>query len=136
MLVLSRKQSQQITIGPDIRITIVKLERNQVRLGIEAPRDIPVLRAELLARDEADNGAGHRGNERPQPQQEPRRMGHLILFDSRDFLAGASKQRASGKSAGPTVRSRRRGQRSATGSTRNAPRSGTGGVSTRDAGTR
>ena len=50
MLVLSRKQSQQITIGPDIRITIVKLERNHVRLGIEAPRGVTVLRAELLAR--------------------------------------------------------------------------------------
>jgi carbon storage regulator len=53
MLVLSRKQSQQVTIGPDIRITIVKLERNQVRLGIEAPRGVTVLRAELLARGEA-----------------------------------------------------------------------------------
>ena len=52
MLVLSRKQSQQIVIGPDIRITIVKLERNQVRLGIEAPRGITVLREELTPRSE------------------------------------------------------------------------------------
>jgi carbon storage regulator len=65
MLVLSRKQSQQITIGPDIRITIVKLERNQVRLGIEAPRGVTVLRAELLARAEAGNGPGHVENEWP-----------------------------------------------------------------------
>ena len=41
MLVLSRKLSQQVMIGPDIRITIVKLERNQVRLGIEAPETLP-----------------------------------------------------------------------------------------------
>ena len=53
MLVLTRKQSQQIMIGPDIRITIVKLDRNQVRLGIEAPRGMTVLREELLARGEA-----------------------------------------------------------------------------------
>jgi carbon storage regulator len=65
MLVLSRKQSQQVTIGPDIRITIVKLDRNQVRLGIDAPRGVTVLRAELLARDEAENGSGHIGNEWP-----------------------------------------------------------------------
>jgi len=65
MLVLSRKQSQQITIGPDIRITIVKLERNQVRLGIEAPRGVTVLRAELLARGEVANGPGHVENEWP-----------------------------------------------------------------------
>ena len=52
MLVLSRKLSQQIVIGPDIRITIVKLDRNQVRLGIEAPRGMTILREELVARDE------------------------------------------------------------------------------------
>jgi carbon storage regulator len=52
MLVLTRKQSQQIMIGTDIRITIVKVERNQVRLGIEAPSGMTILREELLARDE------------------------------------------------------------------------------------
>jgi carbon storage regulator CsrA len=81
MLVLSRKQSQQITIGPDIRITIVKLERNQVRLGVEAPRDIPVLRAELLVCDEVEKRAGHVGNERPRPCQEPRAGGSSIPFE-------------------------------------------------------
>jgi carbon storage regulator len=65
MLVLSRKQSQQVAIGPDIRITIVRLERNQVRLGIEAPRGVTVLRAELLAREQAGNGSGHFENECP-----------------------------------------------------------------------
>ena len=47
MLVLSRKQSQQILIGTDISITIVKIDGNQVRLGIAAPRQVPILRAEL-----------------------------------------------------------------------------------------
>jgi carbon storage regulator len=47
MLVLSRKSSQQIMIGPDIQITIVKIDRNQVRIGIQAPADIPILRQEL-----------------------------------------------------------------------------------------
>ena len=40
MLVLSRKPMQSIMIGPGIKITIVKVERNQVRIGIEAPRDL------------------------------------------------------------------------------------------------
>jgi len=48
MLVLSRKPSQSITIGSDIRITIVKVERNQVRIGIEAPRNVTILRDELI----------------------------------------------------------------------------------------
>jgi carbon storage regulator len=63
MLVLSRKQSQQVIIGPDIRITVVKLERNQVRLGIEAPRSLTVLRAELRAQAEAESGADQAGDE-------------------------------------------------------------------------
>jgi carbon storage regulator len=47
MLVLSRKPSQQIMIGPDIQITIVKIDRNQVRIGIQAPPGVPILRSEL-----------------------------------------------------------------------------------------
>jgi carbon storage regulator len=43
---------EQIRIGSDIRITVVKLDRNQVRLGIEAPPQVTVLRAELLGPDE------------------------------------------------------------------------------------
>lgn len=47
MLVLSRKSMQSVTIGSDIRITIIRLEGNQVRIGIEAPRDVRILRDEL-----------------------------------------------------------------------------------------
>jgi carbon storage regulator len=47
MLVLSRKVSQQVMIGTDIRITIVRIDRNQVRLGIQAPAGVPILRNEL-----------------------------------------------------------------------------------------
>ena len=47
MLVLSRKPSQQIMIGPDIVITVVKIDRNQVRLGIQAPTGVTILRHEI-----------------------------------------------------------------------------------------
>jgi carbon storage regulator CsrA len=50
MLVLSRKQDSSIHIGPDIRVTILGIRRNQVRVGIEAPTAIPVWRDEVLAR--------------------------------------------------------------------------------------
>ncbi|HEV3167011.1 MAG TPA: carbon storage regulator [Isosphaeraceae bacterium] len=49
MLVLSRKVQQKLYIGKDICVTVVRLNGGQVRLGIEAPREVPVLRAELLA---------------------------------------------------------------------------------------
>lgn len=48
MLVLSRKREDRILIGDDIRITIVKIDRNHVRIGIEAPGSTPILREELL----------------------------------------------------------------------------------------
>jgi len=47
-------------IGPDIKITIVKVERNQVRIGIEAPRDVTILRDELI---EAAHTASSGGSE-------------------------------------------------------------------------
>jgi carbon storage regulator len=50
MLVLSRKPSQQILIGSDISITVVRVERNQVRLGITAPAGVPILREEIVRR--------------------------------------------------------------------------------------
>ena len=48
MLVLSRKANEKIMIGENIVITIVKIERNQVRIGIQAPGSVPVYREEIL----------------------------------------------------------------------------------------
>lgn len=48
MLVLSRKRDDSILIGDDVRITIVKIDRNCVRIGIEAPGTTPIVREELL----------------------------------------------------------------------------------------
>jgi len=48
MLVLSRKKNESIVINDDIVITIVEVRGDKVRLGIEAPRDIPVHRQEVL----------------------------------------------------------------------------------------
>ena len=47
MLVLSRKLNEKIVIDGGIVITIVKVDRNQVRIGIEAPGDVSVFREEI-----------------------------------------------------------------------------------------
>lgn len=47
MLVLSRKSQQQIQIGDNITISILQVKGNVVRVGIEAPRDVRVVRGEL-----------------------------------------------------------------------------------------
>lgn len=47
MLVLSRKLGEKIVIGDNIVITVVKIDRNQIRIGIEAPHEVPVYREEI-----------------------------------------------------------------------------------------
>lgn len=47
MLVLSRKQSQRIRVGNSIVVTVVRVSGDKVRLGIEAPDGVRVLREEL-----------------------------------------------------------------------------------------
>ena len=47
MLVLSRKESQRIRLGNDIVVTVVRVAGDKVRLGIEAPSSVVVLRDEL-----------------------------------------------------------------------------------------
>ena len=49
MLVLTRKLMEKLFIGDDICVTVVRLEGGQVRLGIDAPREVAVVRAELLS---------------------------------------------------------------------------------------
>ena len=56
MLVLSRKESQRIRLGDQIVITIVKISGDKVRVGIEAPSNVLVLRDELEARTPAEPG--------------------------------------------------------------------------------
>jgi carbon storage regulator len=48
MLVLTRKLMEKLYIGDDICVTVVRLEGGQVRLGIDAPREVTVVRAELV----------------------------------------------------------------------------------------
>lgn len=47
MLVLTRKVDEQILIGDDIKITLIRVRGNSVRIGIEAPRSVRVVRGEL-----------------------------------------------------------------------------------------
>ncbi|MBT4866263.1 MAG: carbon storage regulator [Planctomycetaceae bacterium] len=49
MLVLSRKPGERILIGDNVTVTIVRIGPNNVRLGIDAPRDMNIVREELLA---------------------------------------------------------------------------------------
>ncbi len=62
MLVLSRKLEERIQIGRDITITVLKIKGRGVKIGVEAPEGVSVLRGELIglpARDKTQPGGGH-----------------------------------------------------------------------------
>lgn len=48
MLILSRKTDQQIKIGENITITIIDIKGDQVKIGVEAPKDVKVFRQEVF----------------------------------------------------------------------------------------
>jgi carbon storage regulator len=54
MLVISRKFKERVFIGDDICITIVALDKGKVRLGIEAPKNIPIYREELATKQKKE----------------------------------------------------------------------------------
>lgn len=49
MLVLSRKQNESIVINDQIVVTVIEVRGDKVRLGIQAPRDVPIHRSEVMA---------------------------------------------------------------------------------------
>jgi carbon storage regulator len=60
MLVLSRKVGERILIGEQIAITVVRINATTVRLGIDAPGKLPVVREELAAATAADRDSSQR----------------------------------------------------------------------------
>lgn len=51
MLVLTRRVNERIMIGDNIVVTVLEVRGDQVRLGIDAPRDVKVFREEVVLRD-------------------------------------------------------------------------------------
>lgn len=55
MLVLTRKPGESVTIGDDIKITVIDVKGRQVRIGIEAPREMTIHREEIYAKIHEEN---------------------------------------------------------------------------------
>jgi carbon storage regulator len=55
MLILTRKPGESLRIGDDVRITVVEIKGNQVRIGIAAPRSFPIYREEIYLQIQSAN---------------------------------------------------------------------------------
>ncbi len=62
MLVLSRKLNQSIMIGDNVQLVVVSIDRDTVKLGIQAPREVPVHRYEVFEEIQRANRAALPGS--------------------------------------------------------------------------
>ena len=72
MLVLSRKPGERILIGDNVAVTIVRIGPNTVRLGIDAPREMNIVREELCVTPPTVNAETGENRQRPTGVPSPR----------------------------------------------------------------
>lgn len=58
MLILTRRVGETLNIGDDVEVTMLGVKGNQVRIGIEAPKDVPVHREEIYERIKKEKAGG------------------------------------------------------------------------------
>jgi carbon storage regulator len=67
MLMMTRRAGQKIVLGDDITIEVVEVAGNTVRLGVNAPRSVPVYREEIWTAVRAENEAAASATQLPEP---------------------------------------------------------------------
>ena len=75
MLVLTRKSNQSIMIGDDVEVSVLSVMGEKVRIGIQAPRDIPVFRKEVYLEIQQERVAAGSGDSREQVDEALRKLG-------------------------------------------------------------
>jgi carbon storage regulator len=73
MLILTRRAGESLMIGDEVTVTILGVKGQQVRIGINAPKDVAVHREEIFERikEEEGNKSGPPAGKEPPPQEEP-----------------------------------------------------------------
>ena len=93
MLVLTRKSNQSIMIGDDIEVSVLSIMGEKVRIGIQAPRDIPVFRKEVYLEIQQENvAAGGRPPRVPRSTRRSSASGRPRATPSRRRASGTSRR--------------------------------------------
>jgi carbon storage regulator len=71
VLVLTRKSNQSIMIGDDIEVSVLAIMGEKVRIGIEAPRSVPVFRKEVYLEIQRDRAEGEEDDPLPRLEKQP-----------------------------------------------------------------
>jgi carbon storage regulator len=71
MLMMTRRAGQKIVLGDNITIEVVEVAGNTVRLGVDAPRSVPVYREEIWTAVRAENEAAATATQLPEPPRAP-----------------------------------------------------------------
>jgi carbon storage regulator len=73
MLILTRRVGETVMIGEDVTVTVLGVKGNQVRIGVNAPREVAVHREEIFERIKREEaGEATPGDDDPQPMTPPR----------------------------------------------------------------
>lgn len=96
MLVLSRKAKEQIMIGDEVRITLLRIDGNKVRIGIDAPKHVRVIRGELHPEPEPSDPVDGQGqlSDREHAFAHPQRISKPVSVSGSGSLAPASPSMA------------------------------------------
>ena len=69
MLILTRRAGETVMVGSDITITVLGVKGNQVRIGINAPKDVAVHREEIYERIQSEKSAQESGKTEPKSDE-------------------------------------------------------------------
>lgn len=71
MLILTRRTGETVMIGNDVTLTVLGVKGNQVRIGINAPKSVPVHREEIYERIKREQQGEVNGNVQDEPEMKP-----------------------------------------------------------------